>query len=147
MSLKAKIQEDVKSAMRAKEKARLATLRLITAAIKQIEVDKRIELDDAAVLAVLEKMVKQRNDSIEQFSRASRDDLIQIEKDELVIIKDYLPEQLSEDAISIIVAEVIAATGAESMKDMGKVMGQIKAKIAGQADMGLVSKLIKAKLS
>ena len=147
MSLTSKIQEDVKTAMRAKDKARLGTLRLITAAIKQREVDERIELDDAAVLAVLEKMVKQRNDSIQQFTKANRDDLIKIEEDELVIIKGYLPEQLSEDEIAAIVAEIVTATGAESMKDMGKVMGQVKAKVAGQADMGLVSKLIKDKLS
>jgi len=147
MSLTTTIQEDVKTAMRAKDKERLATLRLITAAIKQKEVDERIELDDAAVLAVLEKMVKQRKDSIEQFEKASRDDLIKIEKDELAIIQTYLPEQLAEDEVANIVDEVVSAIGAEGMKDMGKVMGQVKAKVAGQADMGLVSKLVKAKLS
>jgi len=147
MSLTSTIQEDVKTAMRAKDKPRLATLRLITAAIKQKEVDERIELDDAAVLAVLEKMVKQRKDSIEQFEKASRDDLIKIEQDELAIIKTYLPEQLAEDEVAKIVDEIVAATGAEGMKDMGKVMGQVKAKVAGQADMGLVSKLVKSKLS
>ncbi len=147
MSLTAKIQEDVKDAMRAKDKERLATLRLITAAIKQKEVDERIVLDDAAVLAVLEKMVKQRKDSIEQFEKASRDDLIKKEQDELVIIQTYLPEQLAEDEVAKIVDEVVSATGAQGMKDMGKVMGQVKAKVAGQADMGLVSKLVKAKLS
>ncbi len=146
MSLTAKIQEDVKDAMRAKDKERLATLRLITAAIKQKEVDERIELDDAAVLAVLEKMVKQRKDSIEQFEKASRDDLIKKEQDELKIIQTYLPEQLAEDEVAKIVDEVVSATGAEGMKDMGKVMGQVKAKVAGQADMGLVSKLVKSKL-
>jgi hypothetical protein len=147
MSLTSQIQEDVKTAMRAKDKERLATLRLITAAIKQKEVDERIELTDADVLAVLEKMVKQRKDSIEQFAKASRDDLIAKEQSELDIITTYLPEQLSEAEISAIVAEVVAATGAEGMKDMGKVMGQVKSKVAGQADMGLVSKLVKAKLA
>jgi len=147
MSLTSTIQEDVKTAMRAKDKPRLATLRLITAAIKQKEVDERIVLDDPAVLAVLEKMVKQRKDSIEQFEKASRDDLIKIEQDELAIIKTYLPEQMAEGDVAKIVDEIVAATGAEGMKDMGKVMGQVKAKVAGQADMGLVSKLVKAKLS
>ena len=146
MSLKETIQEHVKEAMRAKDKARLATLRLITAAIKQKEVDERIELDDAAVLGVLEKMVKQRNDSIEQFTKAARDDLIQKEQEELDIIKTYLPEQLSEDEIAAIIDAAISATGAAGMKDMGKVMGEVKPKVAGQADMGLVSKLVKAKL-
>ncbi|VAW98111.1 Transamidase GatB domain protein [hydrothermal vent metagenome] len=146
MTLTSTIQEDVKTAMRAKDKPRLATLRLITAAIKQKEVDERIELDDAAVLAVLEKMVKQRKDSIEQFEKAKRDDLIKIEQDELAIITTYLPEQLAEDEVAKIVDDIVAATGAEGMKDMGKVMGQVKAKVAGQADMGLVSKLVKAKL-
>ena len=147
MSLTNTIQEDVKTAMRAKDKPRLGTLRLITAAIKQKEVDERIVLDDAAVLAVLEKMVKQRKDSIEQFEKASRDDLIKIEQDELAIITTYLPEQLAEADVAKIVDDIVAATGAEGMKDMGKVMGQVKAKVAGQADMGLVSKLVKAKLS
>ncbi len=147
MSLTSTIQEDVKTAMRAKDKPRLGTLRLITAAIKQKEVDERIVLDDTAVLAVLEKMVKQRKDSIEQFEKASRDDLIKIEQDELAIITTYLPEQLAEADVAKIVDDIVAATGAEGMKDMGKVMGQVKAKVAGQADMGLVSKLVKAKLS
>jgi len=147
MSLTSTIQEDVKTAMRAKDKPRLGTLRLITAAIKQKEVDERIVLDDAAVLAVLEKMVKQRKDSIEQFEKAKRDDLIKIEQDELAIITTYLPEQLAEDEVAKIVDDIVAATGAEGMKDMGKVMGQVKAKVAGQADMGLVSKLVKARLS
>lgn len=144
--LKTRINDDVKSAMRAKDKDRLAALRLITAAMKQKEVDERIELDDAAVLAVLEKMVKQRKDSIEQYTKASRDDLIAKEQYELDLIQSYLPEQLSEAEIEAIVAEVVAATGATEMKDMGKVMGQVKPRVAGKADMGLVSKLVKAKL-
>lgn len=145
--LKTRIIEDVKSAMRAREKDRLGTLRLITAAIKQKEVDERIELDDTAVLAVLEKMVKQRKDSIEQFTKAARDDLIAQEQFELKLIRTYLPEQMSEAEIEAIVTEAVAATGATEMKDMGKVMGQVKPKVAGKADMGLVSKLVKAKLS
>ena len=147
MSLKAKIQDDVKAAMRSKDKDRLATLRLITAAIKQKEVDERIELDDAAVLAVLEKMLKQRKDSIEQFGKAGRDDLIAKEQAEVAVIQDYMPEQMSEAEIATIVDAAVASTGAESMKDMGKVMGQVKPQVAGKADMGLVSKLVKAKLS
>ena len=147
MSLKDKIQDDVKTAMRNKDKDRLATLRLITAAIKQKEVDERVELDEAATLAVLEKMLKQRKDSIEQFEKASRDDLAAKEKAEVTIIQDYMPEQMSEDEIAAIVEAAVTSTGAESMKDMGKVMGQVKPQVAGKADMGLVSKLVKAKLS
>jgi uncharacterized protein YqeY len=147
MGLKEQIQDDVKTAMRNKDKDRLATLRLITAAIKQKEVDERIELDDAATLAVLEKMLKQRKDSIEQFDKAGRDDLSAKEKAEVTIIQDYMPEQMSEDEIAAIVEAAIASSGAESMKDMGKVMGQVKPQVAGKADMGLVSKLVKSKLS
>jgi uncharacterized protein len=145
--LKTRINDDVKSAMRAKDKDRLGALRLITAAIKQKEVDERIELDDTGVLAVLEKMVKQRKDSIEQYSRAGRDDLIAKEQFELELIQDYLPEQMSEAEIEAVVAEAISATGASEMKDMGKVMGMVKPRVQGKADMGLVSKLVKAKLS
>lgn len=144
--LKTRINDDVKSAMRAKDKDRLGALRLITAAIKQKEVDERIEMDDSAVLGVLEKMVKQRKDSIEQFGKAGRDDLIVIEQYELDLIQTYLPEQMTEAEIEAIVAEAVAATGAAEMKDMGKVMGIVKSKVAGKADMGLVSKLVKAKL-
>jgi uncharacterized protein YqeY len=144
--LKTRINDDVKSAMRAKDKDRLGALRLITAAIKQKEVDERIELDDTGVLAVLEKMVKQRKDSIEQYSRAGRDDLIAKEQFELELIQDYLPEQMSEAEIEAVVAEAISATGASEMKDMGKVMGMVKPRVQGKADMGLVSKLVKAKL-
>ena len=147
MTLIAKIQEDVKAAMRSKAKQRLQTLRLITAAIKQIEVDQRIELDDVGLLSVLEKMLKQRKDSIEQFDKAGRDDLSDKEKAEVLIIQEYMPEQMSEDEVAAIVDAAVASTGAESMKDMGKVMGQVKPQVAGKADMGLVSQLVKAKLS
>jgi uncharacterized protein YqeY len=147
MSLLTQIHDDVKTAMRAKDKERLGTLRLITAAIKQKEVDERVEVDDTAALAILEKMVKQRKDSIEQFAKANRDDLIAKEQFELDIIQAYMPEQMSESEISTLVDEVVAATGAKDMKDMGKVMGQLKPKVQGRADMGLVSKLLKAKLS
>ena len=147
MSLIARIQEDVKAAMRSKAKERLQTLRLITAAIKQIEVDKRIELDDAGLLAVLEKMLKQRKDSIEQFDKAGRDDLSSKEKAEVLIIREYMPEQMSEAEVAAIVDAAVSSTGAESVKDMGKVMGVVKPQVAGKADMGLVSKLVKAKFS
>ncbi len=147
MTLLAKIQEDVKAAMRSKDKERLQTLRLITAAVKQKEVDERIELDDAGLLAVLEKMLKQRKDSIEQFDKAGRDDLSSKEKAEVLVIQEYMPEQMSEAEVAAIVDAAVASTGAESMKDMGKVMGQVKPQVAGKADMGLVSKLVKAKLS
>jgi len=146
MSLKETIMNNVKDAMRAKDKERLATLRLVTAAIKQIEVDERIELDDARTLTVLEKMLKQRKDSISQFEKAGRDDLVAIEVAEVAVIKEFMPEPLSEDEVAAIIADAIAKTGAESMKDMGKVMGIVKAATAGRADMGEVSKVIKAKL-
>ena len=145
--LKAKITEDMKAAMRAQEKERLATIRLIQAAIKQKEVDDRIELTDADVLAVLDKMVKQRRESIAQFEKASRDDLIAKEQSELEVIQVYLPEALSDEEVDAMIAEAIAATGAAEMKDMGKVMGQLKSKLQGRADMGAVSAKIKAKLS
>jgi len=146
-SLKAQIQDAMKNAMRAKEKDRLGVIRLILAAIKQIEVDERIELDDARVLSVLDKMVKQRRESIAQFEAAGRDELAAVEKAEIVIIQDYLPEQLSETEITAIVEAALAETGASSMKDMGKVMAIIKPKTQGRADMGVVSKTIKAKLA
>lgn len=147
IALKTRITEDVKTAMRNKDKALLGTLRLITAAIKQREVDERIELDNTQVLAVLEKMVKQRKDSIEQYTKAGRDDLREVEEAELVIIATYMPEQLSDAEIDTLIAEAVAATGASEMKDMGKVMGMLKPKLAGRADMGAVSGKIKAKLS
>ena len=146
MSLKNQIIEDMKSAMKAGDKDRLKVVRLIMAAIKQVEVDKRVELDDAAVLSVLDKMVKQRRDSVEQFEKGGRDDLAAIERAEIDVLQDYLPEQLSADEIATLVDEAIAATGAEGMRDMGKVMGQIKAKAAGRADMGIVSATVKERL-
>jgi uncharacterized protein YqeY len=146
-SLKNQITEDMKSAMKAGEKDRLKVVRLILAAIKQVEVDKRIELDDSAVLAVLDKMVKQRRDSVEQFENGNREDLAAIERAEIEVLETYLPEQLSADELAAMVDEVIAATGAESMRDMGKVMGQIKAKAAGRADMGAVSATVKERLN
>ena len=147
MSLKGQITEDMKSAMKAGEKDRLKVVRLILAAIKQVEVDKRIELDDAAVLAVLDKMVKQRRDSVEQFENGNREDLAAIERAEIEVLQQYLPEQLSADELAALVDEAIAASGAESMRDMGKVMGQIKAKAAGRADMGALSTLVKERLN
>jgi uncharacterized protein YqeY len=146
MSLKERIQEDVKDAMRARDKPRLATIRLITAAIKQREVDERIELDDTQVLVVLDKMCKQRRESISQFEQAGRDDLAAQEKAELELIQQYLPEQLTEAEINELIDAAMQATGASSMKDMGKVMGQLKPKLQGRADMGAVSALIKARL-
>jgi len=146
-SLKNQITEDMNSAMKAGEKDRLKVVRLILAAIKQVEVDKRVELDDAAVLAVLDKMVKQRRDSVEQFEKGDREDLAAIERAEIEVLEAYLPEQLSADELAGMVDEVIAATGAESMRDMGKVMGQIKAKAAGRADMGAVSATVKERLN
>ena len=147
MSLKGQLTEDMKSAMKAGDKDRLKVVRLILAAIKQIEVDTREELDDAAVLAVLAKMVKQRRDSIEQFEKGDRKDLADIERAEIVVINDYLPEPLSAEELAAMVDEVIQSTGAASIKDMGKVMGQIKAKAAGRADMGAVSATIKDRLN
>ena len=147
MSLKNQITEDMKSAMKAGDKDRLKVVRLMLAAIKQVEVDKRIELDDAAVLAVLDKMVKQRRDSVEQFEKGNREDLAAIERAEIEVLDTYLPEQLSADELAAMVDEVIAASGAESMRDMGKVMGQIKAEAAGRADMGAVSATVKERLN
>ncbi|MDX2456140.1 MAG: GatB/YqeY domain-containing protein [Gammaproteobacteria bacterium] len=146
MSLKDHILQDVKDAMRSRDKPRLATLRLITAAIKQQEIDERIELDDAQVLALLDKMCKQRRESISQFEKAGRDDLIAQENSELELIQTYLPEQLGADEIAALIDATMAATGAASIKDMGKVMGQLKPKLQGRADMGAVSAMIKAKL-
>jgi len=145
-SLKAQLQDAMKNAMRAKDKNRLGVIRLMLAAIKQIEVDERIELDDTRVLTVLDKMVKQRRESITQFEAANRNELADVEKAEIVVIQDFLPEQLSEAEISKMVEEAFAETGASTMKDMGKVMGFIKPKAQGRADMNVVSKLIKSKL-
>ena len=145
--LKQRIKEDMKTAMRAKEKSRLAVIRLIQAAIKQKEVDERIELDDAQVIAVLDKMLKQRRDSIEQYEKADRQDLADQEKFEVELIQTYLPQQLTEAELNALIDEVIAATGAESVRDLGKVMGMIKPKVQGRADMKAVSGQIKQRLS
>ncbi len=146
MSFKDKILDDVKAAMKAGEKDRLKVLRLITAAIKQVEVDERIEVDDAAVLGILNKMVKQRRDSISQFEQGDRQDLADIEKAEIEIIGDYLPEQLSDSELEQLIDDAITSTGAESIRDMGKVMGTIKAKSQGRADMSIVGSKVKARL-
>jgi len=146
MSLKARITEDMKSAMRAGEKEKLATIRLLMAGIKQREVDERIQLDDAQVLSVLEKMVKQRRESITQFEAGGRADLVASEQAELVVLQGYLPEQLSEAELGALINSAIASTGAVSIKDMGKVMGVVKGQAAGRADMGKVGALIKARL-
>jgi len=147
MSLKGKILDDVKGAMKAGEKERLKVLRLITAAIKQVEVDERIELDDAAVLNILNKMVKQRRDSITQFEQGDRQDLADIEQAEIEIVAEYLPEQLSDAELDALIEDAISTTGAESIRDMGKVMGAIKSKAQGRADMGAVGGKVKARLS
>jgi uncharacterized protein YqeY len=147
MTLKARIQEDMKSAMRAGEKDRLANIRMLMAAIKQREVDERIELDDAQVLSVIDKMVKQRRESITQFKAGGRADLVAKEEAELGLLGAYLPAQLSDAELEALVSEAIAATGAASIRDMGKVMAAIKAKAAGRADMGAVGARIKARLS
>ena len=147
MSLKDKLQQDMKAAMRAGEKPRLAVIRLINAAIKQREVDERIELDDDQVTAAIDKMAKQRRESIEQYEKAGRDDLANQEKFELELLKSYLPEQLGEAESDAMIEAAVTATGASSIKDMGKIMGQLKPKLAGRADMGAVSGKIKARLS
>jgi len=147
MSLKDKLQQDMKAAMRAGEKRQLAVIRLINAAIKQREVDERIELDDEQVTAAIDKMAKQRRESIEQYEKAARDDLADQEKFELELLKSYLPEQLGEAEIDAMIEAAVTATGASSIKDMGKIMGQLKSKLAGRADMGAVSGKIKARLS
>ena len=147
MTLKAQLQQDMKDAMRSGDKRRLGAIRLILAAVKQREVDERIELDDAQVINVLDKMAKQRRDSLEQYEKAGRDDLAEQETFELDILKAYLPEQLGEAEIDALIDEAIQATGASSMKDMGKVMGQLKPKLQGRADLGAVSGRIKARLS
>ncbi|MHB1427511.1 MAG: GatB/YqeY domain-containing protein [Rhodocyclaceae bacterium] len=147
MSLKDRITEDMKSAMKAKETARLGAIRLLLAAIKQKEVDERIALDDAQVIAVIEKMLKQRKDSIAQYEAAKRQDLADAEKFEAEVLSAYMPQALGADEISAIVAKAVADSGAKIPADMGKVMALVKPQIAGRADMGEVSKLVKAKLS
>ena len=146
MPLKGQITEDMKSAMKAGDKDRLKVVRLMLAAIKQVEVDKRIELDDAAVLSVLDKMVKQRRDSVEQFQKGNRNDLADIELAEIAVLGDYLPEQLDDEELDAMIGEAITTSGAESIRDMGKVMGIIKSKAAGRVDMGAVGAKVKARL-
>ena len=146
MALKERITEDMKSAMRAGEKERLATIRLALAAIKQREVDERITLDDGQVLAVLEKMIKQRREAVAQFESGGRADLVAKENAEIAVLQTYLPAQMSSAEIDALIAEAIAATGAASVKDMGKVMGFVKPKAQGRADMGALSARIKQKL-
>ena len=147
MSLKEKITEDMKAAMRAKETAKLGTIRLLTAAMKQKEVDERIELTDSLILAIIEKMIKQRKDSITQFEAGARQDLADIEKAEVEVLSAYMPAALSEAEISAEVAAAVAASGASGPQDMRKVIDILKPKLAGRADMGLVSGLVKAALS
>jgi len=145
--LKNQITDAMKTAMREKDKARLGVIRLMTSAMKQIEVDERIELDDARVLTILDKMLKQRRESIKQYEAADRQELVDQEAFEITIIQDFMPKQLDDAEIDAIIDDAVASTGASSMKDMGKVMGIIKPKLAGRADMGAVSGKIKAKLT
>lgn len=147
MSLKQNLTEAMKAAMKGGEKSRLGVIRLVLAAIKQVEVDERIELDDERVLAVLDKMVKQRRESISQYSAAGRDDLVQQEEYEVSVLQDFLPEALSDDEIEQMIAKAVDETGASSIKDMGKVMGMLKPQMQGRADMGAVSGKIKARLN
>jgi uncharacterized protein len=147
MSLKARIQEDVKTAMRAHERERLAALRLVTAGIKQKEVDERIELNDEQVLAVLDKMVKQRRESLEQYEQAGRDDLVARERFELELIQSYLPEPLDAAALADLIRATIATLGASSLRDMGPVMNALRGQVQGRADMKAVSEAVKAQLA
>ena len=147
MSLKDQITEDMKNAMRAKDTARLGTIRLLLAAMKQKEVDERIELDDGAVVAIIEKLIKQRKDSISQFQAANSDDLVAIENAELIVLQAYMPEQMSEAEVAAVVAKAVAEVGATGPQDMGKVMGLVKSQLAGKADMGVVSAQVKAALT
>ena len=146
MSLKARIQEDVKSAMRAQQREQLAVLRLVTAAIKQKEVDERIDLDDAQVLAVLDKMVKQRRESLDQYQKAGRDDLAKQEVFELDLIQAYLPEQLGEEELADLIRTTISELGASSIRDMGAVMAALRGQVQGRADMKAVSQTVKNQL-
>ena len=147
MALREQLTEDIKTAMKARETERLNALRLLSAAVKQREVDERITLDDAAMVSVIEKMIKQRKDSISQYEKAQRQDLADKEKYEISVIEAYMPKQLSQAEVEAVIAEVIASTGAKSAADMGKVMGAVKPRLAGKADMGKVSALVKAKLA
>ncbi|CCF67601.1 Conserved hypothetical protein [Xanthomonas citri pv. mangiferaeindicae LMG 941] len=145
--MKQQLTDDMKAAMKSGDKHSLGVIRLINAAIKQKEVDERIEMDDAAVIAVLDKMVKQRKDSVTQFEAAARDDLAQIEREEIVVIERYLPAKMGEAEIVAAIRAAISETGASSPADIGKLMGALKPKLAGQADMGLVSTLVKQQLA
>lgn len=147
MSMKQQLTDDMKAAMKGGDKHSLGVIRLINAAIKQREVDERIELDDAAVIAVLDKMVKQRRDSVTQYEAANREDLAAIERDEIAVIERYLPAKMGEAEIQAEITDAITQTGASSAADMGKLMGVLKPRLAGKADMGLVSKLIKQTLA
>ena len=147
MSLKAQITEDMKAAMRAKDAARLSAIRLLLAAMKQREVDERIELTDADILAIIEKMLKQRRDSVTQYEAGGRQDLADVEKFEIGVLSGYMPQQLTEAEIAAEVAAAVAAAGAKAMQDMGKVMALLKPKLAGRADMAKVSAAVKARLS
>jgi uncharacterized protein len=147
MTIKERIHSEIKDAMRAQDKQQLGTLRLITAAIKQIEVDERVDVDDARLLVILDKMVKQRKESIHQYQAAGRNDLVEIENYELDIIRRYLPTPLSDDEVKALVAEAIQATQADKMADMGKVMAHLKPQLQGRADMSTVSALIKERLA
>jgi uncharacterized protein len=147
MSLKDRITDDMKAAMRAKDAERLGTIRLLTAAMKQKEVDERVELDDVAVIGIVDKMLKQRKDSIEAFEKAGRQDLADKEKAETAVLQAYLPARLSADEVAAEVKAIVAELGAKGPGDMGKVMGAVKAKLAGKADMGQVSAAVKAALA
>jgi len=147
MSLKQKITDDMKAAMRAKDAVRLGTIRLLLAAIKQREVDERIELSDADIVAVIDKMIKQRRDSIEQFEAAGRQELADTEKSEISVLRDYMPQQMTEAEVEQAVIDAIAASGVQKSQEMGKVIALLKPKLAGRADMGKVSALVKARLA
>ncbi|HUP30421.1 MAG TPA: GatB/YqeY domain-containing protein [Usitatibacter sp.] len=147
MPLRDQLNDDIKTAMKAREQEKLAALRLMLSAVKQREVDERITLDDAGVVGVVEKMIKQRKDSISQFEKAQRQDLADKEKYEISILEAYLPQQLSAAEVDAVIAEAIASTGAKGAADMGKVMAVVKPKLAGRADMGKVSGLVKGRLA
>jgi uncharacterized protein YqeY len=146
MSLKARVSEDMKTALKAKETVRLSAIRLLFAAIRQKEIDEQADLDDIGIVAVIEKMVKQRKDSLSQYEAAGRADLAQVEQTEIAVLSAYLPEKMGEAEINAAIDAAVAATGATSAKDMGKLMGVLKPQLAGKADMALVSKLVKARL-
>ena len=147
MSLKDQINEDMKSAMRAKEAERLGTIRLLLSAMKQKEVDERITLDDAAVIAIVDKLIKQRKDSVTAYVQAQREDLADIERKEILVLEAYLPQRMSAEEITAAVQALVAELGASGPGDMGKVMGAVKTRLAGKADMGLVSAAVKAALN